>query len=342
MENKARPALIYGGQSPEHEVSLSSARNALTFLEISEPDLLLIKITRSGIWLLCDRICESDEGKVLDLSPGSGITIRSSAATPAALSISLAYLVIHGTNCEDGTLQSTLETLRIPYTGCDSTVSAICISKKRTKEKVSSQADTVPGLSFDRIPSAAELSELGLPLIVKPEASGSSVGVGILKSYDPTLISELFQNSRYFSEEVLFEKLIYPNRELECGVFEKDGKVVALEPCELVHQDLFLSYDGKYNHGGNYVRCPAPVGTDLKKKIQELSCAVFRALGCSGFSRIDFLLDLKDGRLYFSEINTIPGLTQTSHFPRMLEASGFTLGDLFSSLKETALGKGRN
>jgi D-alanine--D-alanine ligase len=329
-----KPALVFGGKSPEHEVSLSSASNALKHIQKAEDsEVLLILIRKDGQFVLTDRIAEDGPSVPLCAVPGQGLAFRD---TGIIIGISIAYLFAHGTNCEDGTLQSVFQSCGIPYTGCGVLSSALCMSKTAASELASSIAPSVPRLCTAAMPSKASLAGIGLPIIAKPECSGSSVGISIIETASEAEIVRSFTLARQFSPLVLFEKLVKPCREFECGILEHQGQIIALRVCELVRSRDFLSYDDKYRSGSDYILCPAPIDDSLQHHIQQTSIRIFQKLSCRGFARIDYLMDSITGTLYFNEANTIPGFTATSHYPRMLEASGIGKEEFIKDLRKAA------
>lgn len=333
-------AIIYGGQSPEHEVSLRSAINALKLIEkVEAAPVMLIRISFEGTWSLTQNISDEESGTKLAVIPGIGISVSDSQSL---LDISLAYLFVHGTNCEDGTLQSILLSAGIPYTGSEVLSSALCMSKSATISVVGTLANSVPRICADKAPCPSDLIAIPFPLIVKPEASGSSVGITIIHENSQKLISKAFEAASRFSPIVIFEQFLQNCREFECGIVENDEVAQALRVCELSRHGSFLSYDDKYHHGGDYVICPADIDECLEKEIQSTAIKIFRRLGCSGYARVDFLFDTEHEKLFFNEVNTLPGFTQSSHFPKMLQASGVTGESFIHDIREIALKNNRS
>lgn len=328
--------LVFGGRSAEHEVSIRSAQFVADGIRSVEPQLLLIKITKDGRWFLTDSIdlAEPEAQNRLVLVPGDGIYLKS---TWEKLDISLCYLIIHGTACEDGEIQGLLGSCFVPYTGSGLLSSADSFSKTRTKELVSRRFAVLRSRSFSVCPEPEELEGLSFPLIVKPDAAGSSVGISVLHQNAAEDIRQAFERAYGYSDLVIFENAVTDCREFECAVVRTGSGLRAMRICELMRSDMFLSYDYKYLSGIDYVRCPADVSNQFEGLIQQTALEIFTLLGCSGYGRVDFLYDNKAGILYFNEMTTLPGMTAASHFPKMLRASGISWQDFWTWARESAL-----
>lgn len=338
-EGRKSAALIYGGRSPEHEVSVRSAQNSQIGIAENEDNLIFIKIEKDGRWYLADEIslAAPPESGRLCIVPGSGIHLL---ATGEKLEITLAYLLVHGTSCEDGELQGVLESCNVPYTGSGLLSSAISMSKQRAKDSLQSIVDVVPGRCFSSCPAPENLNDLRFPLIVKPEASGSSVGISVLQSDDKALIAKAFDNARRFSPMVLFEHAVNPCREFECGILVQEGAIRPLRICELRRKSLFITYDEKYITDTAYLSSPAGISPQMETMIQDKAIEIFKALGCSAYGRIDFLYDDEAKVLYMNEVTTLPGMTSASHYPRMLRASGISDGEFWRCIRNASLNAG--
>lgn len=329
-------ALVFGGPSPESEVSVRSAANALRAIEeVEREPLSLIWISKRGRWFLQDAVENPASRIPLRPTEGEGLFVE---ATGERLPIGLAYLFGHGTGCEDGTLQRFFDGARIPYTGSGAASSALCMSKSAAARRLEGLCASIPSRLASACPAPEDLAALPLPLLVKPEASGSSVGVSVLESLDPRRIEEAWLNARAFSPLVLFQKLIAPSRELECGLLQDGDILVPLEVCELRGSGAFMSYTDKYSSGGAArLLCPAPIDAGLRAAVQEKAVLLAREAGCEGFPRVDFLYETETRTLFFNEINTIPGFTATSHYPLMLERSGISRREFVRRIREAAL-----
>jgi D-alanine-D-alanine ligase len=351
--------LLMGGMSPEHEVSLSSA---LTALEQFEPGHFLVRgvcIRRDGRWCLAPEMGPAP----LDVNATARLRAEFTAKTPAWPLLSpaaalaeierdhpaLAVIIMHGPQGEDGRIQGLLEGIGLPYTGSGVASSALAMDKRLCQRLLRGHGLPVPDFAvIDRAAWLADgpaaeretLSRLGLPCVVKPNAGGSSVGITIAR--DPAAwrvgVEEAF--ARDPAGMVLCERFI-DGPEITCGVLDipqGDGfREVALVPTEIIPREgEFFDYHCKYTAGASEEITPARIGDAMTREIQRLSLEVHRAVGASGFSRVDFRLE--GGRTpLILEINTIPGLTPTSLLPQGAAALGITYAALLNIIVYGAL-----
>lgn len=341
-------AILFGGQSSEHEVSCVSAANVAENIDKTKFDLLLVGITKDGKWWIFDGTTEDMRaGKWLDdpknlvpavLSPCSahhGFAVFDKAAgTYEIKRVDVIFPVLHGKNGEDGTMQGLLELSGVPYVGCDTCSSAMGMDKSATKLVAENAGvPVVPFITAVRSP-AADINALvceseerfGYPMFVKPAQAGSSVG--ITKATDRATLLEGIELAFRHDKKLLIEPDA-DGREIEVAVLG-NHEVIA-SPCgEIVPNSDFYDYDTKYINDSADCIAPAELEPETNDLIRELAKKVYVALGCSGLSRVDFFLT-KDGPL-FNEINTIPGFTPISMFPKLMALEGISYSRLITRL----------
>ena len=359
--------VIYGGKSGEHEISLISASSIVRGIE-KDNKVILIGITKSGKWYLQEadeykRICKDekavlsikeDEKNAVSIIPGAGV--KSFSVAGKALEIDVVFPVLHGTYGEDGTIQGLLDMADLPYVGCTTLASAITMDKEKTKMLWQSVGlPVVPyvclkryvindSVLYDAFIEAAE-KELGdYPLFVKPCCAGSSNGASKAKNRKELsfAIMEAFQ----WDDKVLIEKSINA-REIECSVtgnsvtFPADSEiedVVAYIPGEIIPSHTFYDFDAKYNDpDGAALQIPANLTENDLEKIRKTACAAYKVLDATGLSRVDFFIDRDTKQVYLNEINTMPGFTTISMFPKMCEAAGLEFKELIKLLLNEAI-----
>lgn len=349
---KKRIALIFGGNSAEHEVSLRSAKNIYLAMNPDKYDVLLIGISKEGTWYQFDdesvfKYHQSIKDSVF-FENGNRVTIVSEKGKPYVYSLrdnskselDLAFPIIHGTMGEDGTIQGLFKMMKLPFVGCGVWSSAAGMDKEIMKRLLSYA--NIPSARYvlitpENIPSYNELvDKLGTPFFIKPANAGSSVGVHKIKSAQD--YSEKVKDSLQFDFKVLAEEFIR-GRELECSVMGLNSNPKASLPGEVVVQAEFYSYEAKYiDENGALIEIPAKLNDDTVQALQKMAEKTFQVMGCDGLTRVDFFLT-EDNRLYINEINTLPGFTQISMYPKMWEASGLSYQELVSELIELGFRK---
>jgi D-alanine-D-alanine ligase len=353
MENKKiRLGILFGGKSAEHEVSLISAKNIIAALDKTKYEVLLIGIDKKGQWHLRDEssyLIDADSPERIQLSgqldsvalvPQENrkeLVSYSGGQLKNALQLDVVFPVLHGTYGEDGTVQGLLKLANIAFVGAGVLGSAVGMDKDVMKRLLrDAQIPVAPFLTiYDhnkrKFAFDVVVKQLGLPFFVKPANLGSSVGISKVSTeqeYEPALL-EAFQYDR----KILLEEFV-PGREMVCAVLGNDHPVAAL-PGEIVPHHEFYNYKAKYLNGATY-HIPAQISADCAEKIQTMALEVYRALCCEGMARIDFFLR-PCGSLVVNELNSIPGFTPTSTYPRMWEASGLSYSALIDRLIELAL-----
>ena len=350
---KTKVVILFGGRSAEHEISLLSARNVLAALDRDRFEPALIGIDRSGRWHReSERTLAAATGDPRALAldqtaPIVGIEEGLAATSPVALPGGddvVVFPVLHGTFGEDGTVQGLLELGDVAYVGAGVLGSAIGMDKEVAKRLLRDAGipvvdfAVVAASAFARDPAAALAAALalGYPLFVKPVNAGSSVGVSRVAG--PSGLEPAVRAAFAFDRKVLLERAV-DAREIECAVLGNDDPVASIPGEILVHHpDGFYSYDAKYvDPDGASWRIPADIPPAAASRIQALAVATFRALELAGMARVDFFMERAGGALYVNEVNTIPGFTAISMYPKLWEASGLAQKALLSRLIDLAL-----
>jgi D-alanine-D-alanine ligase len=349
---KTRVIILFGGRSAEHEISILSARNVLGALDRQRFEPVLIGIDRAGRWHReSERTLAAATGdpRALALDPAAPtVSIEQGLVTgsldDAATDDLVVFPVLHGTFGEDGTVQGLLELGDVPYVGAGVLGSAIGMDKDVAKRLLRDAGipvvdfTVVTSAAFARDPAAAlsGAARLGWPLFVKPVNAGSSVGVSRVNG--PDGLAPAVRAALAFDRKVLIERAV-DAREIECAVLGNDEPVASV-PGEILvhHKDGFYSYDAKYvDPSGASWKIPADLPPATTAHVQTLAVETFRTLELAGLARIDFFLSRADGALYVNEVNTLPGFTAVSMYPKMWEASGLSQTDLLTRLVELAL-----
>jgi D-alanine-D-alanine ligase len=349
---KIKVIILFGGRSAEHEISLLSARNVLAALDRDRFDPALVGIDRGGRWHReSERTLAAATGdpRALALDEAAPVVaIEEGLIAPPAADGSgadvVVFPVLHGTFGEDGTVQGLLELGDLAYVGAGVLGSAVGMDKEVAKRLlrdagipiVDFAVVTASGFAKDPAAALAPAAAFGYPLFVKPANAGSSVGVSRVAA--PSGLEGAVRAALAFDRKVLLERAV-DAREIECAVLGNDDPV-ASTPGEILvhHPDGFYSYDAKYvDAGGASWKIPADLPASVAARVQALSVATFRALELAGMARVDFFLARDGGALYVNEVNTIPGFTAISMYPKMWEASGLSQKDLLSRLIDLAL-----
>jgi D-alanine-D-alanine ligase len=365
--NKTRVIILFGGRSAEHEVSLLSARNVYLALDRSRFEPLLIGIDKQGRWRVEPEAtllgAKGDPRHLRLRAAGTEVPVpvrpdleeaplsdeRSLARTEGApLAIlrrdDVIFPVLHGTYGEDGTVQGLLELADAAYVGAGPLGSGIGMDKDVAK-RLLAQAGipvvpwrlvTAAGFKKDPAGTQARVSELGFPLFVKPANAGSSVGVSKVKA--PADLPAALGQALSFDLKALAESGV-DAREIECAVLGNDDPQAAVPgEIEVTHKDGFYSYEAKYvDPDGSHIRIPADIPAETAARVRLLAVETFRTLELAGMARVDFFLDRQTGALYVNEVNTIPGFTAISMYPKMWEAAGLSIQDLVTKLIDLAI-----
>ena len=314
-----RVAVLAGGRSSEHEVSLASAASVSEGLRQGGHDVIDVLIERDGRW--------SCDGEPVTLSPGSGL-----------LGAEVVFPVLHGPFGEDGRVQGLLDTIGVPYTGAGVLCSALCMDKALFKDLMGRRG--VPQIEYAVVRRGDDLRKvlgrLGLPVFVKPARLGSSVGISRVDGADE--LSGALERSFEHDPVALVERMA-TGMEVECSVIGNDEPLVS-QPGEIVVDADWYDYEAKYTAGGMELVVPPRLDKEVVERVREVAAEVYRSVECSGFARVDFFVE-DGGRVLVNELNTIPGFTQTSVFPKLFEASGMPFVELLDRLLALALERRR-
>jgi D-alanine-D-alanine ligase len=353
---KLRVAVVFGGRSAEHEISLLSARFVVESLDRDRFDPVLVGIDKSGRWLLQEealllgaardprlaKLNQSMPDVALAAHPGAGGEASLSITGRGTTGVDVVFPVLHGPMGEDGSVQGLLELAGVPYVGAGVLGSSVGMDKDVMKRLLAAaDLPVVPWVTLRQgtfAPDAdvARCEALGFPLFVKPANLGSSVGVSRARTRDELVaaIAHAFE----YDAKIIVEKGLDRPREVECAVLGNDHPAASI-PGEIVvdHPDGFYSYAAKYiDENGATLRIPADLSPDQVSAVQRLAVQTFRVLECAGLARVDFFL-ANDGKLWVNEINTIPGFTAISMYPKLWEASGVGAKELVGRLVDLAL-----
>jgi D-alanine-D-alanine ligase len=341
--DRLRIAVLFGGRSAEHDVSVMSATNVMRALDLARYDPVPVFITRDGQWLLSSFgggvLAQPAAGTEICLLPGGRGRMLALPADhkPHELpKIDILFPVLHGLHGEDGSVQGLAEVARVPLAGCGILGSAAALDKdmaKRLLNEAGLPAARSVTIRHGAAPAFAELrSTLGLPLFIKPARQGSSVGISKVsteKHYEAAL-AEGFRHDR----KLLAEEFIR-GREIECSVLEDtEGGLFVSRPGEIVPAEShgFYSYDAKYiDESGAALKVPAELPEEIERKIREMAARAFRLVGCDGMARVDFFLT-PDMHVLVNELNTIPGFTDISMYSKAMAASGVSYSEIIDRL----------
>lgn len=346
---KINIAIIFGGKSAEHEVSIQSAKNIIKALDKNKYNPVLIGIDKNGRWYSkkgADALLIN--AKILPkfnylnhcevfLPPANNGKLVQSCRPSNTQQIDVAFPILHGPFGEDGTIQGLLKLADIPFVGAGVLGSAIGMDKEITKRLLKEAGIVtckfIALTRTDSLKMSSIIKILGLPLFVKPANLGSSVGISKVKNEKELLkaIKLAFQ----YDNKILIEECVF-GREIECAVLGNERPIASI-PGEISVIDEFYSYEAKYlNEHGAILKIPAKLSPTAAKKIQKLAINTFRALGCEGMARVDFFFK-KNGEILVNEINTIPGFTSISMYPKLFEKSGLNYSKLIDKLIQLAI-----
>lgn len=340
--NKLKIAVLFGGCSEEHAVSIKSAQEIARNLDPEKFDPLYIGITKAGGWKLCDypdANWESGNGIPAILSPDRNVhgLIVLEQGEYKIIRLDMVFPVLHGKMGEDGAMQGLLELSGVPYVGCDIQSSALCMDKSLAYVIVRNAGIATPDfLTFNK-GDMPDPEQLVYPVFVKPARSGSSFGISKVCKMDE--LPEAIESARQYDPKILIEQMI-SGSEVGCAVLGtgNDLFVGEVDQIQLSH-GFFQIHQEKNPETGSEnstIKVPADISDQDKKRVQETAKQVYRALGCSGLARVDMFLQ-EDGQVVLNEVNTMPGCTSYSRYPRMMAAAGLTLADVIERVVALAM-----
>jgi D-alanine-D-alanine ligase len=330
VNRKLRVALVAGGRSSEHEISLASARSVLAALDPDRYEATTIAIGRDGRWALGEgRAALEERAPVTQSLP----VLADSKPAEALAAVDVVLPILHGPFGEDGTVQGLLELAGIPYVGAGVAASALCMDKDLFKAVLRDRGIPVARNVTLRLGDEVE-NPFGYPVFVKPARLGSSVGIS--KAHDEAELVEAVALARRHDEKVLVEELL-TGTEVECGVLGNlRPPPIASVVGEIVPHAEWYDYAAKYDEGGSDIIVPARIPDEIAARVQALAVDSFIATECEGMARVDFFVT-EEGEPVVNEINTIPGFTSTSVYARLFEASGIPYAELLDRLIGLAL-----
>ena len=337
---RLKVAVLFGGRSGEHEVSLVSGASVAGALA-ERHDVIPVLIDRQGRWLLQSSLApEGGEPVFLAPSPEDRGALRRMSDASVVARPDAFFPVLHGTFGEDGTVQGLLDLAAVPYAGSGVAASAAAMDKELMKALFT--AAGVPQTPYRVLRRRDEdgaavvvIEELGLPVFVKPANLGSSVGVSKVKQ--AAELGPALDLAFAYDRKVVVEAAVKDNRELEISILGNDEPAASV-PGEIIPDREFYDYDSKYSaESRTQLLIPAPLDAAVAAEVGRLGIAAFRAVDACGYARVDFLLERATGRILVNEINTIPGFTSISMFPKLWAASGVSYAELLSRLVSLAL-----
>jgi len=362
MSGKKKVAVIFGGMSFEHEVSRFSAKSVLDNMDKEKYDITVIGITKDGRWLKYDgptaliasgewlRLAEESGKASIQLPERASVT--ATEIIPKGPSINgrfdVVFPILHGINGEDGTVQGFLELTGIPYVGCGVLSSALAMDKGYAKKVL--EMEGIPQAAYliinkkeyekDSVKTIEMIEQkFGYPCFVKPCNAGSSVGV--TKAHDRNELIQALEVASRYDRRILVEEFI-DGREVECAVLGNDDPIASTVG-EIIPCNEFYDYHAKYSdESTSEIRIPADLPQETIEKVRSLAVKAFKALDCSGLSRIDFFVRRDTGEVILNEINTMPGFTKISMYPKLWEASGIPYSELIDRLIELAIERYNN
>jgi len=357
MTDKIRVGVLFGGRSAEHEVSVTSARSVLDAIDRDKYDVTMIGIDRHGRWLSAGdttQLLEAGRVEAEGLVPvaldygGTGELVRQDGGDGAAQPVDVIFPILHGPFGEDGTIQGLLELAGVAYVGAGVLGSAVGMDKDMMKRVF--RAEGLPQVEYaavlrsrwrgeaDAVVADVE-EQLEYPVFVKPANMGSSVG--ITKAHDRDELRAAMDRAARYDRKIVVEAAAGDSHEVECSVLGNENPEASVVG-EVIPSHEFYDYESKYLDDRSELLIPAPLAPETAERVRHLACRAFLACEACGLSRVDFFVRRSDGEVLINEINTLPGFTPISMYPKLWEASGVSYGALIDRLIELALERHRD
>jgi D-alanine--(R)-lactate ligase len=341
--DRAKVAIIFGGSSEEHPVSVKSAREVAKHLNPHKYDAYFVGITRSGTWKLCDSPEPGWEarGRPAMLSPDRSVhgLLLLEQQQHKVIHLDLVFPVLHGKHGEDGAIQGLLDLAGLPYVGCKLQSSVLCMDKSLAYLVAQSAGIATPTFRTVTSKDEGDLDLLAYPVFVKPARSGSSFGVSKVSRRED--LAGAIEIARQYDLKVLIEEAVNGS-EVGCAILGNGEDLIVGEPDRVaLSHGFFRIHQEKQPESGSENATfivPADISVEARELVQETAKTLYRALGCSGLARVDMFLK-EGGTVILNEVNTLPGLTSYSRYPRMMGAAGMTLADVIDRLASLALGE---
>lgn len=312
--------ILFGGNSYEHEISCKSVNFIINNIDTTKFNYKLVGIDYNNEWY------EVDNEKEINKEWKNNAVIKIDNIIEYCKEFDIIFPMIHGNTCEDGKLQSLFELYNIKYVGCNSYSSIICYDKLLTK--IFLEKYSIPQVPYIIYNDSLNLKNIEYPVIVKPCKCGSSIGINIANNKRE--LKKYLKIAKKYDNNILIEKYIKNNRELECAVLEDKKKLIISDIGEIINNGNWYDYDSKYVSKIDTVI--SDIDTNIKNDIKNYSKNIFNILGCNGLSRIDFLYDLDNKKLYFNEINTMPGFTEISMYPKLINNERISFKEIITKL----------
>ncbi|MFD8492757.1 D-alanine--(R)-lactate ligase [Amycolatopsis sp. NPDC059657] len=339
--DRVKVGIIFGGATEEHPVSVKSAQEVAKHLDADKYEAIWIGITKTGAWKLCDGPATGweDGGRPVVLSPDSGVRglLVLEDGQYRAIGLDVVFPVLHGRLGEDGAVQGLLELAGVPYVGCDVQSSALCMDKSLTYLVVESAGIATPNFWTVALGETVDPGQFTYPVFVKPARSGSSFGVSKVSSAEE--LPGAVEVARQYDSKVLIEEAV-AGSEIGCSILGNELDLIAgeLDRVALSHGFFKIHQEDNPESGSENSTfiVPADISAEARALVQETAKAIYRALGCRGLARVDMFLR-EDGTVALNEVNTMPGLTSYSRYPRMMAAAGLPLGEVIDRMISLAL-----
>ncbi|WP_020662128.1 D-alanine--D-alanine ligase family protein [Amycolatopsis benzoatilytica] len=329
--SKIKIGVLFGGSSEEHPVSVKSAREVAKHLDLANYEPFWIGITQDGEWRLCDGPSWAD-ARPAALAPGGRLLVLDEGKYEA-IPLDVVLPVLHGKLGEDGAIQGLLELSGLPYAGCDVPSSALCMDKSLAYLVVRAAGIATPNFWI----GTADVDQLPYPVFVKPARSGSSFGV--TKVSGPEELAAAVAEAAQYDAKILVEEAV-EGSEVGCAVLGNGADLIVGEPdrIHLSHGFFKIHQEDAPETGSenSVITVPADISAEARERVQQTARAIYRALGCRGLARVDLFL-LADGTVMLNEVNTFPGLTSYSRYPRMMAAAGMPMSEVLDRLVALAL-----
>lgn len=350
---KLTVGILFGGVSSEHDISCISAKSIISNIDYNKYNVVLIGITKQGKWFIYndnadllpnDRWLASRNIVPAFISPDTAVH-GMVTSRGEIIRLDVVFPVLHGKNGEDGTVQGLLQLAQIPYVGCDATSSGVCMDKAVANAVADAfgipQAKWCPVSIYDYRKDAdscinAAIEKLGFPIFVKPANAGSSVGIS--KAHNKEELYIAMEIAFKEDKKVVLEEFI-DGYEVECAVLG-NSEPVAGEVGQIIAAAEFYDYDAKYNNPQSELYIPAQIPVEKREEVKAQAIQSYKALGCEGMARVDFFVTKEESRVLLNEVNTIPGQTEISMYPKLFEAVGVSYKELIDRLISLALQRG--
>lgn len=314
--------ILFGGNSFEHEISCKSVNFIINNIDTKKFKYTLVGIDYNNEWY------EIKNTNKIDNNWKNNTTNKIENIVKYTKNFDIVFPLIHGNTCEDGKLQSMFELYNIKYVGCDSYSSIICYDKLLTKlilEKYS-----IPQVPYVIYNDKINLENLEFPVIIKPCKCGSSIGINV--AYNSKELKKHLKIALKYDNNIIIEKFIKNNKELECAVLQDNKKLIISDIGEIIKNESWYDFESKYVNQNDTII--SNIDNSIKKEIRNYSKEIFNIIKCKDLSRVDFIYDIDEKRLYFNEINTMPGFTEISMYPKLIENNNISFKKLITKLLE--------